>query len=342
MSLAALNQPSLVLGSGGILVAYALPALERAIADGALSFASIRALNILMFGLNVYATTRPGRIDGPNQDELASDLAHPRHHPKSAAKNREDLMDVYRTDQRGRTLLAPSGWAFAIWGPIFAGELLFCLSAIALLDESKPVATLVRRASAGFMVAQAFQALWTASFRPKYAKGHALYVSSLMLGGIAWSMGRAHRVFANLKDRNLMSRTDYLLYFFPMTLHFGWTAAATLVNMNGNVASRMKSSPQLIAGVGHASALVASALGLYITSARRAPVFGCVIAWALAGCAAGMRERLAAVSSSSSAAGTKKVPESAGAHGASLQLSLCGLGALANAAASLFVATRRE
>jgi hypothetical protein len=317
MSLAALNQPSLVLGSGGVLVAYALPALERTIADGALSFASIRALNAVMFGLNLYATTRPGRIDGPNQDELASDLAHPRHHPKSAAKQREDLMDVYRTDQRGRTLLAPSGWAFAIWGPIFAGELLFCLSAIALLDESKP------------------------SFRPKYARGHALYVSSLMLGGIAWSMGRAHRVFSNLKDRNLMSRTDYLLYFFPMTLHFGWTAAATLVNMNGNVASRMKSSPQLIAGVGHASALVASALGVYVTSVRRAPVFGCVIAWALAGCAAGMRERLAAVSSSSSSAGTKKAPESAGAHGASLQLYLCGLGALANAAASLFVATRR-
>jgi hypothetical protein len=340
MSLAALNQPSLVLGSGGVLVAYALPALERAIADGALSFATIRTLNLVMFGVNLYATTRPGRIDGPNQDDLASELTH---HQKSAKRREEDdLMDVYRTDQRGRTLLAPAGWAFAIWGPIFAGELILCLSSVAFLDESKPVATLVRRASAGFAVAQAFQALWTASFRPKYAKGHALYVSSLMLTGIAWSMGRAHRVFANLKDRTLMTRTDYLLYFFPMTLHFGWTAAAALVNINGNVASRMKSSPRVIANVGHASALVASALGLYVTSARRAPVFGCVIAWALAGCAAGMRERLAATAAQgTSSSGNKKAPEGgAGAHGASLQLYLCGVGALANAAASLCVAMR--
>ena len=177
------------------------------------------------------------------------------------------------------------------------------------------------------MVAQLFQVLWTASFRPKYV-GHALYVSSAMLSGIAFSLSRAHAVFS--KAASKLNPIEYLVYFLPMTLHFGWTTAAALVNVNGNVASRHNSSAKTIAWLGHGSAVAAAALGVWVTFTRQAPVYGGVIAWALAGCAIGMNERLEATRS-------EIATDRTGVYGARLQKFLCGLGALVNVVASVQV-----
>ena len=83
------------------------------------------------------------------------------------------------------------------------------------------------------MMGQIFQTLWTASFRPKY-KGRLIYISGAMLTGIAYSLSRAHAGF--VFDGSLYDMKEYLLYFLPMTLHFGWTTAAALVNWNGSIA----------------------------------------------------------------------------------------------------------
>jgi hypothetical protein len=57
-------------------------------------------------------------------------------------------------------------------------------------------------------------------------------------------------------------------WFLPMTVHFGWTTAATLVNLNGSFAMQESTSDRTIVAVGHASALTAAALGVGVTLAQ--------------------------------------------------------------------------
>eukprot|EP00977_Amphora_coffeiformis_P025360 scaffold19336_cov199-Amphora_coffeaeformis.AAC.5 len=311
MGLAALNSPLLVSATGAGALA-GLPTLERAIRDGAVSFLTIKTANALLYVLNLYAVQQPGRLDGKKQQEL-----------EKGSKGKKDLFQTYRD----RTLVMPSGWAFSIWPVIFLGELVFCASAF-FVKESSPVAQVIKKASAGFMSAQVFQVLWTASFRPKY-DGKLMYISAAMLSGIAWSMSRAHEAFA--VARSSYGWGQYLLYFAPMSLHFGWTCAALLVNLNGNIAAPENISPSVVAGAGHVSVLVAAGLGISVTLLRQAPVVGAVIAWALTACYTGLESRL-------EKAKDVKDKTQVGIYGARLQKWLCGTGAILSAGVSIVVA----
>ena len=313
MGLAALNSPLLVAATGvGALAG--LPTLETAIRDGAISFLTIKTANALLYVLNLYAVQQPGRLDGRKQEELQN---------KGSKGNKKDLFQTYRD----RTLVMPSGWAFSIWPVIFLGELVFCTSSF-FVKETSPVAQVIKKVSGGFMVGQIFQTLWTASFRPKY-EGKLQYISAAMLSGIALSMSRAHAAFAMAGSSYGLGQ--YLMYFAPMSLHFGWTLAASLVNLNGNIAAPENVSPAVVAGAGHVSVLVATGLGISVTILRQAPVVGAVIAWALTACYTGLESRL-------ERAKDIKDREQVGLYGAHLQRWLCGAGAVLSAGVSIVVA----
>jgi hypothetical protein len=279
---------------------------------------TLKLANALLYGVSIYAVHQPGRLDGKKQVALE----------KSQQSN-----DIF-ADSRSRTLIFPSGWAFAIWGVIFLGEFLFCTSSF-FIQASSPVATVIRKASGGFMVGQIFQTLWTASFRPKYAaRGNLVYISSAMLTGIAWSFGRAHAAFAS--SSTSYGLASYLLLFGPMSLHFGWTMAAALVNLNGNLATPANVSPRLLAAAGHLSAVVATGLGVFLSLSRRAPVVGAVISWALTACATGLGDRLEAAARTPNKASQRS--PTAGLYGARVQKWLCVTGAVLSAAASVVTA----
>jgi len=186
--------------------------------------------------------------------------------------------------------VSPQGWAFAIWAPIFLGELVFVTSgAFFLRDDGSGVTSVVKEASGGFIAAQIMQSLWAAAFRPRY-KGYAVHVSAGLLSGIAYSLSRAHRAFTSTSSATGQASygaSEYLMYFLPMALHFGWTTAASLVNLNGGVAAAASDddddavSAKTIAWAGRLSAVSATTLGVAVTMMRRAPVYGGVIAWRL-------------------------------------------------------------
>lgn len=289
-----------------------LPPLETAIRDGAISFLALKTANALLYAVNLYAAQQPGRLDGRKEKEL-----------QQGSKGKKDLFQTYRD----RTLVMPSGWAFIIWPFIFLGELVFCASSF-LVKETSPVADVIKKVSSGFMVGQIFQTLWAASFRPKY-EGKLMYVSAAMLSGIAWSMSRAHAAFA--LAGNSYGWGQYLLYFAPMSLHFGWTTAASLVNLNGNIASPENVSPAVVAGAGHVSVLVATGLGVSVTLLRQAPVFGAVISWALTACYTGLESRC-------EKAKDVKDRTQVGLYGARVQKWLCAAGAIVSAGVSIAVA----
>lgn len=286
MSVANLNSFP-VIASIGVVTLASIPTLEKSFQR--IPWGFIRWINAAFYALNVYATSRPGRFDDylarQNGGMVVDSIDH--------WQNDGDRM-AFIIGGRGSTLVAPAGWAFAIWGPIFVGEFLLTVAILSVDSKSSFVKPL-RQIIPNYMVAQLAQALWAAAFRPKYANGVYIFLSAFLLSLIAFALHRAHRVFASIS----VGRGRYILYFLPMSLHFGWTSAASLVNLNGSLAiylyKEYGNHPtwhpwQLWAG--HGSVVLATLLGLIVTMKRKAPVYGMVIAWALTACASTMEERI--------------------------------------------------
>jgi hypothetical protein len=295
-ALSAWNTP-FITGSIGVVTAASLPQWQDVFSSGSgVSLPVVKMLHFLAVVLSLYAARQPGRLDGYVVESSSS---------SSKSKDEKDttrLVEDFMSLRRGGTLVAPAGWAFAIWGPIFLGELVGTTT----VAPGTVLASLLTRATAGFVGAQVFQTLWAATFRPKYFfiepsssssaapvddknKHFSMFLSAFMLAGIALSLNRAHLVYSQATTG--YSLAQYLLHIMPVTLHFGWTTAAALVNFNGSLAVA-SSSPQVLAVAGWTSVVAATVVSVIVTVSRRAPLYGGVIAWALAACASGMTARL--------------------------------------------------
>lgn len=303
-------------------------------------WSAVRAANALSYAINVVAVSRPGRLDG----EAA-------------------IEDGELSPQSGRTLVAPAGWAFAIWGPIFLGEAIGVVSQFFLNDNEKKndiIIQLLKETSGPFITAQLFQSLWCATFRRKYyneKNNNNMFISVGMLSATAYSLSRAHSAFASSSSSASCSALQYGLFFFPMALHFGWTTAASIVNLNGAISMMKKKnkevqvSERVIAFAGHVSVIAASVLGVVLANQRNAPVYSGVICWALSAVASSMKKRIDSSSSGSSSGSNnnnnknekkvrnknKKVVSQVGLYGASTQYALSKTGAIANGATSAII-----
>jgi len=317
MSLEVLNSPPLV---GGLTLGCygALPLALGYFSSASIPWTVVKGVNLAVYGLSVWSVSQPGRYDGQIRQESSQD------DPKRESTGMEKM----GTGRRGRTLVPPAGWAFAIWGPVFLGEFLITTSQLRL-PQSSDLAPLIREVTGPFVMAQTFQSLWTASFRPKYDHPVYKYISFLNLSGIAISLSFCHSAFSKARDVPL---GVYLLNFFPLSLHFGWTTAAALVNLNGMFVLGNEAKARAVAILGHASVIAATAVGVSITLARRAPVYGGVIAWALSAVASGLSRRIVETANEDQNA--------VGVFGAKLQRSLSILGAVLCVGASVFVSFR--
>ncbi len=330
MSLEVLNSPPLVgtltAGCYGLLpLVTKHPMLVQGSA-AALPFVAVKGLNALSYGIGMISVGRPGRYDGAASVTETDGI---RKGPPSGDAARKGMEQM--GPSRGRTLVPPAPWAFIIWAPIFLGELFMVTTP--LVKSVSPRAEAVLRETAGpYALAQVFTALWTSSFRPRYGSrgGVYKYISALGLAGIAASLSIAHKAFATPSGSGL-SGIEYVLYCLPVSLHFGWTTAAALVNLNGmfslapsdkKVAKEEEAkTARNVALLANFSVVVATAIGVSITRSRNAPVFGGVICWALTAVAAGLKKRIEA------SGGKKDETAVVGVYGAERQRSLSLLGA---------------
>ena len=312
MSLAtALNKPPLVLAAGAA-IAGGVPLLPI----GSLSVGLLQAANILSFVVNVASVSVPGRLDGAQQDaQVKQGVLNPSESSSltgggsgSSGNGRDRIIE----QRRLRSLVQPSGWAFSIWGLIYLGESAFC---VAQFVDSTQVPAMLPDVTAPFVAANLLQSLWCASFRPSYNEGWHKYVSVAMLGGTAYSLSQI--------PFDAMSSS---WFFVPLVAHFGWTTAATLVNLNSAVSAEESTSDRVLLGLGHGSATVATALGVSLTALGfSTPAYGLTIAWALL--AVGSNPKL----DPASRAGNNVLET-----GAKLQRMLCYSGSALCAAASLY------
>ena len=183
MSLRNLNNPPIVALAGATL-SIGLPMLDAALSSSA-SLSLLKSLNLFAFATNVIAVSVPGRLDGQQDQEMREGNLNP-DKPNATSKTplvgKDDSSSssAYSLN-RSRTLVNPSGWAFAIWAPIYLGEAAFVAAQLFASDAA--ASALLPQITAPFVAANLFQSLWCASFRPSYGDGWKKYISAAMLAG---------------------------------------------------------------------------------------------------------------------------------------------------------------
>ena len=150
------------------------------------------------------------------------------------------------------------------------------------------------------MVVQLCQILWTAAFREKYLeKASNTLIAPILLTLTAYALSRVHRVYSLSQP---FDNASYIYFGLSMSLLFSWTCVASLISWNHSIYTILCRDPEhwkkkgqesslaVMRWLGHGSAVLASILGIGCTLARRAPVFGAVLSWALFACADNMQQ----------------------------------------------------
>jgi hypothetical protein len=206
-----------------------------------------QAFLALAWAANNIAVAIPGRYDG------------------------RSAMAAERLTAATANLFTPSGWAFIIWAPIFFGEMLMML----YLTSVKT--TLGAAVAPGWCGAALCQSAWCLSFRPSVCGYSLLWVPSILLAATGVFLGVAHDAIRKAG----YGRLGNVLVRWPVTLHYGWITAATLVNTN-NWISRTSGSLRVKEATAHASVLAAVCVAACVSKVTADPIFSGVIAWALA------------------------------------------------------------
>jgi hypothetical protein len=206
----------------------------------------------LAFSINLITVSLPGRFDSQAQE------------------NKQGFPWV--------TLFEPAGWAFAIWGIIYAGELAVTAYTMTMVASDD----VLRSATPYWVAGNLFQSLWCLTFRPQFRGAMWLPMSllaagsgSLLLSHRALSAGMASLGVEWTKNKLLL-----LLLRSPISLHTAWLAAATLLNLNGWAVMASASYPAQIA-LAFASAFLGATYGVLATWFTGDPLLAGTIAWAL-------------------------------------------------------------
>jgi len=170
------------------------------------------------------------------------------------------------------TLATPAGWAFAIWGVIYAWEAAGCAYLLFVVkDGDASLSPSLERAAPFVVAANVFQLLWAVVFTRA-----RLNVAAVLLAGIAVSL-----LVAQERVRGCTT-AERRLIAWPLNLHAGWVTVATLLSFNlCLVRAKISVSRELAA----AFATVYAAVGAAVLAAcLRGNVLYCAaIAWALLG-----------------------------------------------------------
>ena len=290
-ALASINNPPVVLSTMALsqfLSSY-LPtssALEGgggSVGGGTLGIKATWLLSF--FVINVLSVMAPGRLDQQYAEELGQSSAS-----RKAAKGKASPLTVLG----GRSILTPDSWAFAIWGPIYVLEAALALLTVAQLSPDSNLLRVQGDSLKFWFLANVSQALWCCTFREKY-----ITTRGGDGGGFSGFLGKLCSPFFLFYTAFNLSKVHYAaasnpsapaIFKLPIALHFGWTSAATLVNINGMLAySEVSTTVQRYAG--HASLLVALSLAFSVAFTNGGSVVPLVLSWATRSVASAMENR---------------------------------------------------
>ncbi len=183
-----------------------------------------------------------------------------------------------------RTAITPAGWAFSIWGPLFAGSILYAVYQLAPGQKSNPLLARIGWASAGAFLGNAAWALYTQSIALNF--GSAL----IILFTLACLL-HVYRSFALWRPG--FTTAERFLVVLPLSALAAWLTAASIVNIAAVLeyhgVDAGGSAPLIAAGVVIVGGLIAAAATWF---GRGNLWYALVFLWALAGIySAGGREQ---------------------------------------------------
>ena len=114
----------------------------------------------------------------------------------------------------------PSAYAFAIWAPIFLGELLLTFYQLGSGRLAPKLQPYLAKLAPPLAQAFAAQSLWCIAFRPWV--GRMQFVPSALLALTAVGLARVHKVLREAVAAGVVRPVDYLIVHLPLSLHFGW------------------------------------------------------------------------------------------------------------------------
>eukprot|EP00193_Tetraselmis_chui_P017984 CAMPEP_0177777698 /NCGR_PEP_ID=MMETSP0491_2-20121128/15526_1 /TAXON_ID=63592 /ORGANISM="Tetraselmis chuii, Strain PLY429" /LENGTH=338 /DNA_ID=CAMNT_0019296855 /DNA_START=77 /DNA_END=1093 /DNA_ORIENTATION=+ len=236
-------------------------------------FAAWQWLSAGAFAANVASVSVPGRIDGKMAEEARK--------ARADGASKDDAPGVPR-DSRYRSLVTPAGWAFSIWGIIFSGEAIFA-AAQAMPAAGSSSFSVFAGLAPWWALACGLQSLWCAAFRPWAQSPRHFWLSPALLATEAVALGGAHHVLRAAVQSGAMTTATYFTAHVPLSLHFGWITAASVVSLNSLAALTLSLPAQL--ATAFASVVGSAVVGTGVTVVTGDPLYALTLAWALSGVA---------------------------------------------------------
>ena len=243
-----------------------------------------RVVNASSFVVNVVAVAVPGRVDGEmakEMKELKNDSRDDDNHKKENDMNKDGTKDGFfkqriKKTSKYRSLFIPAGYAFAIWGFIFSSEFVFSLRSLFNIGRDELYA---REATAFYACANVLQSLWCVTFREWTERPRYHWINAFLLGLEAFALWNSKEFvyFAN-KNNNAFTKESAFVSI-PIRTHFAWIICACGININTVCANAFDANTQLITAC--ATAIGATAIGLYSSVFRKDACTPFVFAWAL-------------------------------------------------------------
>jgi len=166
--------------------------------------------------------------------------------------------------------LQPAIYAFiVIWPTIYLGEVVFGIWQAIQRPDSAPEERMktIQAVAPPYFAAHAVTCVWV--FLPDISQ------RLVAIGIVAVLLGVAHGVVAPMKQG-----VDYYLMAAPITLHFGWGTAATLVTLNTVVARSTSSVATKLALLAGSLAFAACA-GVFFAARRKSGLIAGTVGWAI-------------------------------------------------------------
>ena len=195
----------------------------------------------------------------------------------------EDLLDSegHMTKLPWPTLFSPAGFAFAIWGLIYVGELVGLAVVLSAGGADAiggaAVERAVRASNTPWLAANCAQALWCVAFRPWALE--LLWLPTLLLGTSALCLLYAQRRLLTAAAEAPVPPAALAALAWPRSLHLGWLLAAALVNLNAWV-GKLAVGPAAALAVAIITLVGAALAGATLLRARL-PVATLALSWAL-------------------------------------------------------------
>lgn len=136
------------------------------------------------------------------------------------------IPDNGELSEKYQTILTPTGWAFFIWGVIFAAEGIFAIAQMFPRFRGDPMVQ--KGVSIWYFVCCVVQSGWTLSFGYEAILLSLIFMVSILISLviILWLQNRV-----NSEKSMLGSLLEYWLFQFPFSIHCGWIISATCLNI---------------------------------------------------------------------------------------------------------------